>query len=163
MENQADLNYLQSRIKQKRAITKMNTDPSMTLEEAREAGIAPWTSLVREDYHVAVFEDAYAVTPGHLLFVPQYNTDELIAEAFEEAMTEGRKKILLGQCHGFNIGINVERCAGQTVMWPHVHLILRRTGDTKDPIGGVRNVIPFAGNYKRKVGWLKKLLRRLAQ
>jgi len=38
-----------------------------------------------------LFEDAYAVTPGHLLFVPQYNTDALIHEAFEQAMTEGRK------------------------------------------------------------------------
>jgi len=49
------------------------------------------------------------------------------------------------------------------VMWPHVHLIPRRRGDVKDPVGGVRNVIPYAGNYKTKVGWLKKMLRRMAQ
>ena len=28
--------------------------------------LAPWTELVREDFHVQVFEDIYPVTPGHL-------------------------------------------------------------------------------------------------
>lgn len=32
--------------------------------------------------------------------------------------------------------------AGQTVMHCHVHLIPRRAGDTDDPRGGVRGVIP---------------------
>ena len=32
---------------------------------------APWTELVREDFHVQMFEDIYPVTPGHLLFVPK--------------------------------------------------------------------------------------------
>ena len=39
--------------------------------------------------------------------------------------------------------------AGQTVMWPHVHLIPRRKGDMEDPRGGVRHVIPEKGNYKK--------------
>jgi len=54
MANQPDLTYLETRLKQRRAVSKMYNDPSMTLEEAREAGIAPWTSIVREDYHIAV-------------------------------------------------------------------------------------------------------------
>ena len=32
-------------------------------------------------------------------------------------------------------------------MWPHVHMIPRRKGDTPNPKGGVRHVIPFKGNY----------------
>ena len=32
-------------------------------------------------------------------------------------------------------------------MYPHVHLIPRRTGDMEDPRGGVRHVIPEKGNY----------------
>ena len=43
---------------------------------------------------------------------------------------------------GDNVGINVGRDAGQTVMHVHVHLIPRRTGDVAKPEGGVRNVIP---------------------
>jgi diadenosine tetraphosphate (Ap4A) HIT family hydrolase len=162
MENQPNLTYLESRLKQRRAVAKMHDD-ELTLSEAQQAGIAPWTNVVREDFHITVFADAYAVTPGHLLFVPQHNTDTLISQAFQDALAEGRRMVLAGECDAFNIGLNMGRPAGQTVLWPHVHLIPRRIGDTADPVGGVRNVIPFAGNYKRKVGWLKKILRRLAQ
>ena len=46
--------------------------------------LAPWTELVREDFHVQVFEDIYPVTPGHLLFVPKYNTVGILMEAMQE-------------------------------------------------------------------------------
>ena len=55
-----------------------------------------------------------------------------------------------GYCDAFNLGQNVGEVAGQTVMWPHVHLIPRRKGDMDDPRGGVRHVIPEKGNYKQK-------------
>ena len=43
---------------------------------------------------------------------------------------------------GYNIGVNVGRDAGQTVMHVHVHIIPRYSGDVDDPTGGVRGVIP---------------------
>ena len=51
-----------------------------TLKEAQTAGVAPWDLEVDRlsDFHVAVFLDRYPVAPGHLLFVPQYNTDVVI-------------------------------------------------------------------------------------
>ena len=49
---------------------------------------------------------------------------------------------------GFNVGLNMGESAGQTCMYPHVHLIFRRDGDMEDPRGGVRHVIPERGNYK---------------
>jgi diadenosine tetraphosphate (Ap4A) HIT family hydrolase len=55
-----------------------------------------------------------------------------------------------GEWDGFNIGINWGEAAGQTVMYPHVHLIPRFVGDMADPRGGVRHVIPAKGNYKNK-------------
>ena len=58
---------------------------------------------------------------------------------------------------GFNIGINNGEVAGQTVMWPHVHLIPRREGDTPNPKGGVRHVIPLKGNYEEKNDKKKKV------
>jgi diadenosine tetraphosphate (Ap4A) HIT family hydrolase len=54
-----------------------------------------------------------------------------------------------GDCDAFNIGINMGAAAGQTVMYPHVHLIPRRTGDVADPVGGVRATIPGQANYKK--------------
>jgi ATP adenylyltransferase len=51
---------------------------------------------------------------------------------------------------GYNVGLNVGESAGQTCMYPHVHLIFRRNGDMSDPRGGVRHVIPEKGNYRSK-------------
>jgi len=121
-----------------------------TLEQAQDAGVAPWDLEVDRltDYHVAAFQDRYPVTPGHLLFVPQYNTDAVILNCFETAMREGRRMVRSGECDAFNIGINMGQAAGQTVMYPHVHLIPRRVGDCADPVGGVRGVIAEQANYK---------------
>ena len=121
-----------------------------TLYEALAAGVAPWDLAVERlsDFHVAVFEDRYPVTQGHLLFVPQYNTDDVILDCVETAMREGRRMVRDGECEAFNIGINMGEAAGQTVMYPHVHLIPRRHGDCADPVGGVRGVIAGQANYK---------------
>ena len=120
-----------------------NKKSADTLEESG----APWDNLVSEDYHVAVFKDKYPVTDGHLLFVPKYNTAEVLQDAFYDAYNKGMKMITDGECEGFNIGMNIGKVAGQTVMYPHIHLIPRRVGDIEDPTGGVRNVIPGKGKY----------------
>jgi diadenosine tetraphosphate (Ap4A) HIT family hydrolase len=121
-----------------------------TLPEAQDAGVAPWDLEVDRltDYHVAVFQDRYPVAPGHLLFVPQYNTDAVIDNCFETALREGRRMVRSGECDAFNIGLNMGEAAGQTVMYPHVHLIPRKHGDCADPVGGVRGVILGQANYK---------------
>ena len=118
------------------------------LEQAQQQRIAPWDDLVWEDFHVSVFLDRYPVTPGHLLFVPKYNSPAMIREAFFSAQVEGDKLVESGDCDAYNIGINMGPAAGQTVMYPHVHLIPRRHGDCVDPTGGVRGVIPAQQNYK---------------
>lgn len=110
---------------------------------------APWTELVEEDYHVKVFEDKYPVTPGHLLFVPKYNTVAVLMDCFESAVNDGIQRVKNGEWDGFNVGFNYGPAAGQTVEWPHVHLIPRRKGDMEDPTGGVRHVIPERGNYRK--------------
>lgn len=121
-----------------------------TLDQAQAAGVAPWDQEVERltDYHVAVFEDRYPVARGHLLFVPTYNTSDVISECFESAMREGRRLVATGECDAFNVGINMGAAAGQTVMYPHVHLIPRRHGDCADPVGGVRAVIFGQANYR---------------
>ena len=118
------------------------------LKQAQKSGIAPWDDLVWQDFHVAVYRDRFPVTVGHLLFVPKYNTPGVINEALNSAMFEGNRLVDAGECSAFNVGINMGQDAGQTVMYPHVHLIPRRAGDCADPVGGVRGVITGQANYK---------------
>ena len=108
----------------------------------------PWTGIYKEDFHVVVYRDKYPVTEGHLLFVPKYNSIGILRDAFEDAIRYGKEKVSRGEWDGFNVGLNYGAAAGQTVDWPHIHLIPRRQGDVEDPVGGVRNVIPGKGNYK---------------
>jgi diadenosine tetraphosphate (Ap4A) HIT family hydrolase len=60
---------------------------------------------------------------------------------------------------GFNVGINAGKVAGQTIMHCHVHLIPRREGDTENPRGGVRGVIPGKMNYE-VIQWCERLSQR---
>jgi len=122
-----------------------------TLAAAQQGRVAPWTDTVPElsNSHVTVFRDAYPVTEGHLLFVPRANTDESVVVAMGMALLIGRQMVQNNQCDAFNVGINMGEAAGQTVMYPHIHLIPRHTGDTVDPVGGVRGVIPGQANYRK--------------
>ena len=121
----------------------------ITLLEAQQAGIAPWNNQIKDRPLVVVYLDKYPCTPGHRLYVPKDDHPNWIVQAMEEALSDGNQMIKSGQCNGFNIGFNSGVAAGQTVMYPHVHLIPRRTGDVEDPVGGVRNTIPGKGNYQK--------------
>jgi len=118
-------------------------------EQARADGTVPWDDQDFELDRVRVFRDRYPVTPGHLLFVPKQDTVDNITEAFRQALLHGTGMVARGACDAFNIGINMGEASGQTVQYPHVHLIPRRAGDVADPVGGVRGVIPGQANYKR--------------
>ena len=111
---------------------------------------APWPDkhIVFEDENVIVYKDGYPVTEGHLLFVPKKVEQQLdIIRCFELAYKWGVKGVCDYKWEGFNVGINNGEVAGQSVMWPHVHMIPRRKGDTPKPKGGVRHVIPLKGEY----------------
>ena len=60
------------------------------------------------------------------------------------ALAREAKALLDGRFHpdGYNLGVNVGKAAGQTVMHLHVHLIPRYAGDVADPRGGVRGAVP---------------------
>lgn len=120
-----------------------------TLELARTEGRAPWTNVMYDTRDFVVFEDAYPVTEGHTLVVPKINTQEELLKCFRFAVTMGNDNVSAAgtTITGYNIGLNIGESAGQTCMYPHVHLIFRRDGDTEDPRGGVRHVIPEKGNY----------------
>ena len=119
---------------------------------------APWPNdhLVYEDDNVVVYKDSYPVTEGHLLFVPKIVEQRRdITRCLEMAYHWGVEGVCDYKWTSFNVGINNGIEAGQSVMWPHVHLIPRREGDLGryengtpyDPKGGVRNIIPHKGHY----------------
>lgn len=120
-----------------------------TLETAQQEGRAPWSDIELNTRDFVVYKDAYPVTQGHMLIVPKTNTQEELMKCFKFAVSVGNDNIQASNdITGYNIGLNIGTSAGQTCMYPHVHLIFRRDGDTPDPVGGVRNVIPGKGNYK---------------
>ena len=123
-----------------------------TLENAQKEGKAPWTDVQLDTRDFVVFNDGFPVTEGHTLVVPKTNNQDEVMKCFKFAMAMGEQNVAAtsNDITGYNIGLNMGESAGQTCMYPHVHLIFRRDGDCEDPVGGVRNVIPEKGNYKKK-------------
>ncbi len=120
-----------------------------TLDQAQQDGRAPWDNVYLDTRDFVVYEDKYPVTEGHLLIVPKESTQEEINKCFKFALSMGNDnvKATSNTITGYNIGLNIGISAGQTVMYPHVHLIFRRDGDMEEPKGGVRGVIPSKQKY----------------
>ena len=109
-------------------------------------GETPWMgndTPIFENEYTAVFKDKYPCVKGHTLFIPKHNTSEAIGESYKLAYYCGDQWIKEGKMKGFNVGMNIGHCAGQTVMWPHIHFIPRRKGDAKH-LGGIRYAHPGA-------------------
>ncbi|TRZ89292.1 MAG: HIT family protein [Rhodocyclaceae bacterium] len=101
-----------------------------------------------------IASDGFPVAPGHALIIPRRH----VASFFETTATERASLLqLLDEAkaiidagfgpHGYNIGINDGSAAGQTVAHLHIHLIPRYAGDSPDPRGGVRWVLPENAKY----------------
>ena len=123
-----------------------------TLEKAQQESRAPWSNVFLDTRDFVVFEDKYPVTEGHLLVVPKEATQDEINKCFKFALSMGNDNVESDKTTitGYNIGLNIGTSAGQTVMYPHVHLIFRRDGDMEDPKGGVRGVIPSKQKYQKE-------------
>lgn len=103
--------------------------------------------------------DRYPVSPGHALLVPRRHVADWFDATPEEqhaltaALETARDEIhRRHRPNGFNVGINLGEAAGQTVFHLHVHLIPRHAGDSDDPRGGVRGVIPGKEMYGDEFG-----------
>jgi diadenosine tetraphosphate (Ap4A) HIT family hydrolase len=118
----------------------------------------PADQVLIEHPLVLAKRDGYPVSKGHTLIIPRRH----VASFFETTEEERRAmlklldevKAMLDREHkpdGYNIGINNGPAAGQTVMHLHIHLIPRYNGDSPDPRGGIRWVLPDKAAY-----WDKK-------
>ena len=103
-------------------------------------------------------DTAYPVTKHHTLIISNRHVTDFFdltknemndLDEILKSQKEELKKID-EDISGFNVGVNIGKDAGQSIMHCHIHLIPRRKGDVKDPRGGVRGVIPEKQKYKRK-------------
>lgn len=101
------------------------------------------------------FFDLSPVSPGHLLIIPRRHAETFFDLTQDERsdmlklLDEGKQLLDLKENpDGYNIGWNCGTAAGQTVMHCHYHLIPQFEGDTPNPRGGVRGVIPRKQHYE---------------
>ena len=111
--------------------------------------------VICETATCVAFYDGYPVSPGHALIIPKRHVASYfdLTDHEREAMNvmlQYVKQKVDERYHpdGYNIGINVNEAAGQSVFHVHVHLIPRYKGDVENPKGGVRGVIPAKQDYK---------------
>lgn len=112
------------------------------------------TAWIKENDSAVALPDSYPVTEGHTLIVPKRLvvsifdlTDKEILDCWRLLVSEKIRLETALKPDGFNVGINVGSCAGQTVPHAHIHLIPRYHGDHPNPRGGVRAVIPDRTDY----------------
>jgi diadenosine tetraphosphate (Ap4A) HIT family hydrolase len=113
----------------------------------------PGEAVLQNGLAFAVY-DKFPVAQGHMLLIPRRH----VADWFETSAEERRDMLALADeararlirdlnPDGFNLGVNVGEAAGQTVFHVHLHLIPRYKGDSANPRGGVRGVIPGKQSY----------------
>ena len=114
----------------------------------------PKEFVVAESRHAVAIRDRYPVSDGHTLVVPKAHAETLFTLSAEiqadiwRLVAKVRNQLQSGfNPHGFNVGLNEGRAAGQTVRHAHVHLIPRFDGDVADPRGGIRGVVPEQAAY----------------
>ncbi len=109
-------------------------------------------------YFFIIRDTAYPVTKHHTLIITNRHEDDFFNLTknemieLDQILKKQKKELkkLDKEISAFNVGINIGKDAGQSVMHCHIHLIPRRKGDVEDPRGGVRGVIPEKQKYKRE-------------
>ncbi|MCF2150024.1 bifunctional class I SAM-dependent methyltransferase/HIT family protein [Desmonostoc muscorum LEGE 12446] len=96
----------------------------------------------------AIF-DGYPISKGHVLVIPKRHVSNYFELPFKEQsacwfMVNKVQEILKSEFEpdGFNVGMNINREAGQNIMHASIHIIPRYKGDTISTKSGIRNVIP---------------------
>ena len=110
------------------------------------------------NYFFLIRDTIYPVTKHHTLIITNRHVESFFDLNSDELrdlsdILKSQKKTLLNldnKITGFNVGVNIGKDAGQSIMHCHVHLIPRRSGDVENPRGGVRGVIPSKQKYERK-------------
>ncbi len=118
---------------------------------SEESGCAHENDLAYASY------DSYPVSEYHCLIIPKRHIKDYFDLSNEELIACNKlikivKKEITNKdssVKGFNLGTNIGKVSGQSILHCHFHLIPRREGDVESPQGGVRSVIPKKQHYKR--------------
>ena len=109
--------------------------------------------IIESEFSFSIF-DAFPVNEGHALIIPKRHCSSYFELTMEEqtdciALLNKVKCIIQEKFNpdGYNVGININEAAGQTISHSHIHLIPRYLGDVEKPRGGVRGVIPLKREY----------------
>jgi diadenosine tetraphosphate (Ap4A) HIT family hydrolase len=111
--------------------------------------------IIAQNELAVAFYDKYPVTHGHVLTVPKRHCKDFFelsqpeVNSINQLSHQIRSKLQKEDHHisGFNMGFNIGADSGQTIFHCHMHLVPRRKGDVKNPVGGIRNIIPNKGDY----------------
>jgi diadenosine tetraphosphate (Ap4A) HIT family hydrolase len=100
--------------------------------------------------------DSFPVSPGHTLIIPRRHCPDFFDLTPDEfaacmALLVAERNVLGRELApgGFNVGVNVGRVGGQSILHVHIHLIPRYADDHPSPQGGVRQIIPWKADYPR--------------
>jgi diadenosine tetraphosphate (Ap4A) HIT family hydrolase len=109
--------------------------------------------ILETEFAYAIY-DKFPVNPGHVLVIPVRHAAGYFDLTDEEqrgcwSLLNQVTEIIRQKFNpdGFNIGININSAAGQTIFHVHIHVIPRYSGDVVNPRGGVRNVVAGRGDY----------------
>lgn len=112
-------------------------------------------TFAEKNNSVFAIKDNFPVTKHHYLIIPFRHTKNFFSMTKTEIddsielikVLKNRLEANDPSIIGFNVGLNSGEAAGQTILHSHIHLIPRRKGDTPNPRGGVRGVIPDKMDY----------------
>ena len=131
-------NQLQRKVEQECPFCNPDTDSELIVESATAYALY----------------DKFPVNDGHALIIPKRHCADYFELSFREQsactfMLNKVKQIVQKRFNpdGFNVGININEVAGQSISHVHIHLIPRYKGDVEDPFGGVRGVVPGKRRY----------------
>lgn len=100
----------------------------------------PFCSIEKEKYiaqseHCFAVYDIHPITRGHCLIIPRIHKENFfeldLPYQYDAILLLNQVKHLIESQFspaGYNIGINVNRPAGQSIMHAHIHLIPRYSG-----------------------------------
>ncbi|MBD2336650.1 HIT domain-containing protein [Calothrix sp. FACHB-156] len=111
----------------------------------------PYThlKLLTESATAYAIFDGYPLSKGHILVIPKRHVSNYFDLPFKEQsacwfMVNKVQEMLKAEFNpdGFNVGININRAAGQNMMHASIHIIPRYKGDAVGAKSGMRSVIP---------------------
>jgi diadenosine tetraphosphate (Ap4A) HIT family hydrolase len=114
-------------------------------------------NLLTESATAYAMFDGYPLNKGHVLIVPKRHISNYFELPPKEQsacwlMANKVQSILTQefQPDGFNVGMNINKAAGQAMNHATIHIIPRYQGDANGAKSGMRSVIPKSGKIDRR-------------